>query len=335
MNDQGDDTAAAAERGLRALAERLLEGPLITGDWAGPAHLLVGILPPDLPFSLPLPSDSYLIGTLARPDAVTATDDDVTFAIVVLDAPEDAATMLAFYRDRLQALGLRAVLYRDFGSHFDDEDHGFVTQTPDEDPTEFRLDAHNLGVRLYAEDNDAGGAKVQVALSYVALEQNRPRHQRRLLRGFYSSGEAPPPRIEAPEGATQSQVGSHWGDDTGSLTGWLESDLAFTSIAEHYIDQLRRAGWNCTVDQRGEQISWSRWRFTTGKRQMRALFSITRQPWTEHGYTMHLAIERVTGTSFAVNAAFVAARAKSLGSVFLDDVASEDTRSSSGLNEDA
>jgi hypothetical protein len=323
MVDWHEDGATAESR-LRALAERLLEGPILRSDWTGSARLLVETLPPDLPLTLPIPPGSHVLGALVRPEATHAPDDDVTFAIVALDTPLDVDTAVAFYLEQFTALGLRAVGHVYGGGPSMPDNGGLPQQRVEREevgqPTEFRLDADNVHVRLDADERDAGGARIQLGFSRDVshrVEDEQSWHERTPI-DFDSLGRDLFPLVEPPSGATQRRDGMTRSGDSGSTKTWLETDFSLTALADHYGNQLRDAGWIRTVDQREEQIAWSRWRFVRQQRQMRGVFTISREPWTLRGYRLNLALAPIAGGPFADHPLVVATRDATFGTVLLD-----------------
>ncbi|MGH2514482.1 MAG: hypothetical protein ACRDHP_02395 [Ktedonobacterales bacterium] len=84
------DAALVRELALRLLGSRF--GASESGE--APTDLLIGQLPPDFPYPLPVPEGAQVLGTLVR-----------KMPVIVLDALFAPAAALAFYAERLTASG--------------------------------------------------------------------------------------------------------------------------------------------------------------------------------------------------------------------------------------
>jgi len=89
--------AAGDAEALRALAIRLLSPPYPGAPPAEATRLLVGQLPDDLPFELPLPEGAAVVGSLARGEHLGTE--------IVLDVNQPPEAVVDFYLKELEALG--------------------------------------------------------------------------------------------------------------------------------------------------------------------------------------------------------------------------------------
>ncbi|MFI5272622.1 MAG: hypothetical protein ACHQ4H_06260 [Ktedonobacterales bacterium] len=237
------NTDASSDDVLRELALRLLAShfPRLTGTDAEP-QLLVGALPPHLPFALPLPEDALLLGSF-----IGGGSGDPVVAIDSALAPEDA---LDWYRRRLTEAGWSEeqmpVHPGGFQPSRDDRPAMATFYQSDDGPM----------LRILCWHAPAGRTTIQ---AYVVAAPAQPAHIRqrhmvgrermRLL-----------PWLSAPAGATQQGGGGGGaGDDHVFTHSYLDTNLDVLALAAHYHAELERAGWQPGDSGASGPVAWSTW----------------------------------------------------------------------------
>jgi hypothetical protein len=109
------DANAHDEATFRELAMKLIAARYPNPQSGEPPQLLVGRLPPDLPFELPLPEGARVLGSLLQGDVSTA------IMVLVTERPPDQ--VVGFYKERLKAAGWSK-------QEFPGQQRGFVHSGP-------------------------------------------------------------------------------------------------------------------------------------------------------------------------------------------------------------
>jgi hypothetical protein len=237
MSDPGQ--SAALERDL---ALRLLDSPLASGaPGETPSALLVGELPHDLPYALPVPDGARVLGTLVR-----------GFPVVVLAASLAAEAALAFYAERLAAAGWTDDLrMRGRG------DGGFAHVPV----------ATRLAVGFYTPDGlyrlaveaapAPGGHGITIVLALApAVRYMSPRQR---AAAGYIFGVLP--ALRPPVGGAQFYEGGGGGPDHVATSAWVEGDFPLAALQAHYTHALLHAGWSLVDGAESGPAAWSRWTF--------------------------------------------------------------------------
>jgi len=224
------------EESLREFIGRALTSPY-TGKEGG-MRIMIGLIPEDLPFELPIPESSRVIGSIGR--------GDPTEIEIILDIPLNPEEVINFYHEALIEEGWEVPPEQAYNAGFvsapwpsqtlcynDDEVvlHMSAVEIPDE-PTDVRI--HIQSPSQYSECNP--GYMRGMDESYGLI-----------------------PTLKSPPGTLFLSRGSGGGQDEASFTATLITDLATEDLANHYGVQLSEASW--TPGERGtsEQVSWSSW----------------------------------------------------------------------------
>jgi len=261
-----------AESSLRDLIEALL--PRAAGG--GTVRLLPGQMPPDLPFEVPLPPGSRLVGTIIRTGDGRDTSTEMTIAQVAtteiaFDAPGSPEELLVFFDRALSAQGWHNIHYQDLNNGFlsnqaarsrsycsDESDHavGLTINPGQPGPNDVRLQVSQA--RTFspcAEPWRSGGA--------AALSPGG---------GFTE----PFPSLYAPTGARLG-VGdrsSAYGGGGGQHQIAIEIPLSVADLAAHYGGQLETAGWKHQAGDAAPGFAWSTWRLP-GEEEWQGLFFVS------------------------------------------------------------
>ena len=181
------------EATLRELAIRLLSPRYPGAESMQVTDLLPGQLPPNPPIELAIPPDARLIGSIIRgQDSTTIFDTDLT-----------AEELLAFYRERMAAIGWTE--QEQFPSP--QEQSGFVHAMPHQMAHAiFFATSHGPLLRLTAMPGPANMIEAQ-----LALEMNPSRQGYGPLRRQLTAEMELLPPLLAPDGAQQRTLGGGGG----------------------------------------------------------------------------------------------------------------------------
>ena len=232
--DASDGVAA-----LRELATRLLTFHFGKSDseQRGALKLLVGELPPDLPFELPLPEGTRLLGSFTLEDP-----------IIALDSPHEGDEVIAFYRERLTATGWS-----------EPEMHGprrggFLPADPSRGAgADFCAPDDRYTLSILTRPSSGDHTSAQLVLHSGSARFRRP---------FGRDVMATLPLLRPPRGATQMSQGGGGGQDYVESRGALETDLTLEAVANHYLGELERAGWRRLDAGVSGSAAWNAWSFT-------------------------------------------------------------------------
>jgi len=235
-----DDPAA-----LRALAERLLTQPNGLQGNDPMTTLIVGQLPPDLPFALPVPPGAMVVGGVTRRNGGTPANWEVVF-----DAPGAPDDLLVFYRRAFTGLGWTAP--PQIGPT---GQHGFLTTSIPNTGVTFcqkltgpyasisvtpAMPANDVRVRLATNAGPCGNTGGNDAFIQA---QNRL------------------PALVPPAGVTiQGGVGG--GSGSGGrfqTTATARTMLSAADVEIDYAGQLTAAGWTRVAGAADGPLAWSTW----------------------------------------------------------------------------
>ncbi len=246
-------------------------------------QLLVGQLPDALPFEVPIPPGSRVIGTLAR---------SATYSDVVLDVPLPPEQALAFYREHLQAAGWatpeQTMPWMGHGGFV----HSSILALKHTMLFCKGPDGPSLDFKALAEQ----GGFTDVRLSLDLDERESPcaqaaRMQRQNRRQMIGEQLVPP--LIAPAGAQQMGGGSGGGSDTWHSEATLEADGDLATIAAHYAGQLEKANWTQTAAGNAGPIAWHTWTFKDAENEpWRAVFFIFKTPGLEKAHFLSIKADR-------------------------------------------
>lgn len=246
MDEQASQAAnpPAGDEALRELAVRLLAsrfmGPGLEAGAVEP-RLLVGQMPADLPFELPVPEGARVLGTLVHGIPTVALDTAL--------AGDDA---VAFYRDQLRARGWSE---EPFGPH-----HGGFVNSAFGDRAMGNFFSPDGQYRLLVNTAPAPGGRTTLQLS-VHSDGREQAQQMRQRRGMGRDVMAIFPVIRSPSGGRQFSEGGSSGGDRADTFGRLEGDFDVPSLVTHYTEELVRGGWERSDGGHSGPVAWSTWTF--------------------------------------------------------------------------
>ncbi len=265
---------------LEALALRL------TTSFADPRtnnpQLFVGQLPTNLPFELPIPEGSRIIGSLARSAA---------HLTIVLDVPLPPGQALAFYMERLQAAGWA-----------EPEQPPGIMQVGGFVHSRLQALSHSMlfckgprgpSLHFFALAEQNGITDVRLDLNLDERESPcgqaaRMRRQRMHRPGFE---ELIPPLVP-PAGARQMGGGGGGSSDSWYSSATLEADSDLAALAAHYAGQLAQGGWTRTDEGTAGPAAWHTWTFQDeDKEPWYGMFFMLKLPGKEREYFLYIRIE--------------------------------------------
>jgi hypothetical protein len=249
--------------GWRRLAQRLMtQGPMAGHILGGPtAELYLGRLPDHLPYSLPLPPDSRIVGSVA----------DKTKASIYLDVDRSPDEVWQFYREHMQA-------------------PEWDIFEPDQPPTHggFVPTMPRLGLVFCQGPANLGGPSLTVHARYgdaatevMLLVANDPHwsscppepeyyYRRRGSSGSvnarHRSGPMPHqrrqellPPLRAPARAMMTGTGMGTWPLYQLSQADLETELDLGAVVDHFAAQLTRAGWTYRDGGQAGPVAFSTW----------------------------------------------------------------------------
>lgn len=269
-----DETAA-----LRELAGRLLAAG--QGGSRGEGHtvqLLPGVLPPDLPFAVPLPPGSRVIGSavqqIADPFAGLAPWPDRRRQTwqVVFDTPAPVAEVAALYEQTLTGQGWtmerEGPRMRPEGGFAADFEALRRTHPPPPEvqarmaAVERRHPEHRTfcpppgtagALRLIVAPGQSG--PTQVHLHFDDHEWG-PCGMQEMFEGGVTGRL---PRLTAPDGVDLMPGGGGGGTDHYTSQATATTDQPVAALEAHFAAQLTAAGWVRRAGQAEELLAWSAW----------------------------------------------------------------------------
>lgn len=277
-----ENTTSAAPNGdddiFRELALRLVMAHF--GGSQTEPQLLPGALPPDLPFTLPIPDGARLLGTLLLGKRATTSPVDRT--MIVLDTALSGDEVIAFYEAKLPAEGWNAedLPFRHRG--------GFMPSGA-ERPAMANFDRGEQGpsLRIMCLPAPNDRTTVQVTVAEQPAMSVREQRQRQMM-GRDSMRLLP--AMPAPAGAEQVQGGGgSAGPDHVDSRATIETDLDVPAVGAHYQAQIQRGGWELRDSGESGPVAWSAWAFTDQEGQpWTGIFTAVRQPGTPRRYHLYV-----------------------------------------------
>jgi hypothetical protein len=228
----GGDEAALREFIGRALTYHYPGG-------TGGTTVLVGGLPENPGFELPVPEDSRVIGSIVRGTMEGGTE-------IILDtdlAPEDALT---FYREQLLEAGWEEQTQQAYGAG------GFVSGSWPS--TTFCLGENEAVIFLSAYALPGLPTELRLNIQQeaqysVCLAQPM---------GMDEASGLIPSLVSPPDSLIQSGGGSS-GEGMAETSAVLRTELSTGALAQLYASQLVEAGWKPLAGDEEPELAWSSW----------------------------------------------------------------------------
>ncbi len=266
-----------AEAALHKLVTRTLDDGLAHTRRSdlipAPPEVMVGALPASLPFEVPLPAGTVIVGSLTRTTIAPTVS-------IFLEAPLPADTAFDVYRTHLAQ-------------------QGFTAWQPDQSRTVFNTDTPSIllchrekEIQLYLTIQTLTAQLSDVRLMidtdpiFVSCDDDIPQmttHAQELL-----------PELMLPPGAIPLSSGGG-----GGYEGWAEAEQNFISTATpvevdlHLQPQLEAAGWMLIDHLETGPVVWSRWALSDAQSgRWDGVLVITAGAGTENSRVVRMHIER-------------------------------------------
>lgn len=227
---------------LQALALRLLAKGFPGDSKPESVQIIVGRLPEQLNFEVPLPENSRILGSYVNLDWHNICIEFDT------DLPPES--LFNFYRERLLSSGWHSPeIPRPRG--------GFHVNLSTNRAL-FCRSHRGPSLSIYA--STLPHQLTQVSLAINSDPNNRSCAKTSSSRDLYEGYELIPsltPPVNSKQFGQQSSSG---GDNANSRT-MLKTNLDLLSVIAHYQTQLEQVGWTCFEQGHGESLAWSTWRF--------------------------------------------------------------------------
>ena len=282
-NTPQDTGANGREALLREMIVRLNSFP---GDpRVNNPHVLIGQIPEGLPFELPLPPDSIILGTLIRgPES----------ASIVLNVDQPAELVLVWYRERMKEAGVQELEMPGVAQR-----SGF-TQTRIAAGMQatfcYGSRGPSLMVNALSRDKDETKADVRLELDIkgMACKYFAKNKMQRPLFASLLPQLAPPPRSTQ---RIESVGASSYMDSVYSIaTLTLEHDINMVELASHYNTLLESSGWIRSDAGSADPIAWSTWSFRAEDNELwYGSFFILRTPTQQPQYTLYVQAKMDSG----------------------------------------
>lgn len=227
------------EEALRTLLGRILQ---YGGPHAPSAIVLVGQLPESLQFTLPLPENKTVLGSIIR-------DEDSYYSTeIYLDTELIPEETLEFFREALGAEEWRRLEEPPYQSGFVPSE---VSQS--ESYCHKRTEA-SLWISAFPLEEDRTDLRitVQTTSAYSICNQS--------YGGPYGDqAQAILPAVSSPPGADIRSNGMSSGGNQGDMSATIRTDLSLDQLTSHYEDQLAEKGWAQIGSESSDVASWSIW----------------------------------------------------------------------------
>ncbi len=270
--NQETEIRGGSEAELREFAARALTYNY-PGAPEGKTLILVGSLPEDLPFSLQLPENARIVGSIARPgDGGTE---------MILDVPLAPEAAVAFFDEQFVQAGWERFEAAQGGTGFVAASWPSATFCLKQDRATIYLST----VPLTDEATDVR-INVQQPAQYSPCEQ-----------GSYGPLDDPMrliPELRSPPGSTiQGGGGGSSSDGSAEVTTSVITELSALELAAFYGEQLAGAGWQQIEQGTGSRVAWSAWTISDDEDKLwNGLFLAIESPFVLDKRSLSFQIER-------------------------------------------
>ncbi|MDQ6645533.1 MAG: hypothetical protein M3Y76_13905 [Chloroflexota bacterium] len=272
-------STSSPEENIAHLHELVLR--LLARPFDPQPHLLAGSFPASLPFDVPFPDGYQIVGSFAR------TPEDI---LLLLDTEQSPAEVVAFYIQRMQAIGwsepdiLRRLHHEGGFTHMTQRRVSYITLCKGQ---------RGPALMVSASRGQEESGKTQVRLNLDTRSRGSPCMQSSAI--FMGVGALIPPLEPPPDGR---QWGGGGGSDSESAstaaTLDVENNTTLPLLAAHYVLQLEQAGWQRTGEGSSEPMAWSTWElYDKQNERWMAVFTLLEVPGMERKYYMQMNINWV------------------------------------------
>ena len=248
------------------LVPQELVAALLTGFVApgpGMPEIVVGRIPDEIPFAVPVPANARVVGAISRP----------TFGTLVLSVPERPLEAMKAYRELLRRTG-----WDDRG-----REHGTGFEPPRSLHSGTFCQGESRSINTGAAERSDKETFLQVRYQEASgrslCEQRQSDHPR--------SDRGPMPTLYPPEKTSIVDASVGGGMNYSEASARLETDLSPAQLVAHYGAQLRADGWAPRSDPSGKEVAAQHWSIEDrrGKSWVAVLIAL-RIPNSEHRQTL-------------------------------------------------
>jgi hypothetical protein len=253
----------------------------------GGTQLLPGELPPGLPFDLPVPAGSRIVGSLRQGPEMT----------VLLDVAREPRAVTAWYREQFSGQGWRAW---SVDSMFERTDGEEDIPRPEATLTLCRSAA---GPRLFVDARPNGdgttAVELRIDLQPAAEDCEEPPADVFDADDPWAMSDERLEMMGIPSGSQRRGGGSGWGGGQAYRHVELDSTLEPAAIAAHYREEWLGHGWTLVAEEVNGPVAWSVWTGSNerGERE-RGTWLAVRLPATPKRYSIEMTIDREPTTRY-------------------------------------
>jgi hypothetical protein len=276
--------------GLIELSERLL-GPFYarerqstddaTGQHNSPKlRLVAGSIPGPLSDELPVPDNSYIIGSLLLEHGLVA----------LFDVPVAAGQVLDYYVDSLTETGW--IPYGWENAKDKSRRSTLDMRVPARVILSFYRDVEGPVLYVSAEERLGGISQVRLTLD----TKPEPPVDVHALEVAERIAHSILPELPVPIGARVYRRHSEESNLREGTHAALVCRDNISDIHAHYVGQLTQRGWTLLSSDKGDGNRWSSWVVKpSGGETWLARLLILQQPWSNYKYDLHLVAESSSG----------------------------------------
>jgi hypothetical protein len=266
--ENGSQVIGGDEAALREFLRHYMDD---YGPFGADSTVVIGVLPQNLPFELPIPDETHIIGSI-----VGGQDPGIE---IIADSELPIHEVVAFY-------------------------DGVLTEANDWrtlDPVGGFVQEGKLGLFCYGQAGTSLSLIVYPThptelrftigvagdMNYCNVPTGMPRDAMTIM-----------PRLVSPQGVVLMSSTGGGGSNGGSAHMWvmLTSALPIDEIAATYQVQFEAAGWQQASREAGENFLWSAWTFTSADgTRWNGTFTLTGM--AEGGYTASIIIREAAASS--------------------------------------
>ncbi|HET8522419.1 MAG TPA: hypothetical protein VFL82_04240, partial [Thermomicrobiales bacterium] len=244
-------------------------------------RLLPGALPADLPFELPLPPKSRLVGSFVGPSGGTRPGAPPNGHIVqvLIDVPTGPADALAFYERAMTERGWQqSGEWRPYRG-------GFTPFSALPPSRTFCQGARGPHLTATAHERPAGGASIRILVDTATPGPCAFLGRQRSIAPDID----PIPMLLAPSGVLLTSMGGGGGGDAWHSDAISETDLSIDALEAGFATQLAAGGWTPRDRRVEESVAWSTWT-VPGEAGWRGLLLVVAEPTPNRRY-LHVRAE--------------------------------------------
>lgn len=235
--------------------------------------IYVGALPPDLPFTLTLPANLEIVGSVvsagenANSQLMFTHDGDVTDTVAAL-------------RRQLENLGYRQPAAHS-GEVFQSQPSSYIPMCNPEGTLSVMVNGRNL--------RDGTGI-VRIFTNALPVDTGACGQAQSNVQDDYQHVM---PSLAAPEAIAVFSSGSSSDGDSLEASIRFTGDTTIAALAEHYNAELEAAGWQQIDASQTEDVAWSGWSKEQEGQQYAATFTIVRNGGDDGRFEATLRVEMV------------------------------------------